>query len=251
LAMENPVQVPHLKHLDEFRQLLENYRPSDESIKTLRQTRVVLLNGATASGKNTLIQELLKTGQYYNLISDTTRPPRIHNGKIEKNGEFYWHITEEKFLEGLKSGKYLEAAIIHNQQVSGTSISEIKKSYESNKIAISDIEYKGVDILHGFHPGAHCIFILPPAFDTWMERLKARGVIAEEEMRRRLDSARQEISAALSKDYYIFITSGDLESNTQTVHDIAHGTSKSIPDQKQMCDHAEQLIIDVQLFLKS
>jgi guanylate kinase len=249
--MEGSIQIPKLNRSADFTAILKNYRPSEASLKTLRQTQVVLVAGTTASGRNTIITELLKSGQYHYLISDTTRPPRMHHGRLEKNGEFYWHISEDKFLEGLRAGRYLEAAIIHRQQVSGTSISEVEKAHSQNKIAITDIENDGVEKLHSYHPGAQCIFLLPPNFESWMDRLGRRGDLAAEEVTRRLGSALVEISSALKCDYYQFLISDNLKENVRTLHEYAKSSLQSLPDQAAIRDHAEQLIIDVQLYLKS
>ena len=104
--------------------LLKHYNPSLEIIDLLRNIQFVLLAAPTAAGRNTIIRNLIMTGKYYYVVSDTTRKPRINNGIPEKNGNEYWFKSEEEFLHGLKNGAYVEAAIIHNQQVSGISLEE-------------------------------------------------------------------------------------------------------------------------------
>src|SRR5689334_7205560 len=101
-----------LKHLVEFQKVLEHYQVSDENKAILKQTRLVLLDGPTSSGRNTIIDELVKTGDYFHIVSDTTRQPRHKDGKpIEENGREYWFRSEDDVLAGLKNGDYMEAAI--------------------------------------------------------------------------------------------------------------------------------------------
>jgi len=69
-----------LKHIDEFRAVLANYQPSEHAKGILRHTRLALLVGPTSSGKNTIIGELLHTGDYHYIVSDTTRKPRTNDG---------------------------------------------------------------------------------------------------------------------------------------------------------------------------
>lgn len=121
-----------LAHLKDFQKALRNYVPSIEVIDLLNQVQVVFLVAPAASGRNTIIRNMIMTGRYYYLISDTTRRPRINNGVPERNGEEYWFKSELEFLDGLKRGEYIEAAIIHEQQVSGTSISELRTALEKN-----------------------------------------------------------------------------------------------------------------------
>lgn len=245
-------QKPALTKLDEFTALLKSYRPSADAIRILRETKTVYIMGPTASGKNTLITELLKTGYYYNVLSNTTRPRRMFGDRLERDGEFYWHITEDEFIDGLKKGSYIEAAVIHNQQVSGGYIYEYRKAQTQNKIAITDVEViSGSPTIHGYSTGAHFIFILPPMFEEWMARLEYRGKMTKEETIRRLETAQQEIAVALERDYYAYIISGDLEANVQAVHAYVRDDVPMDINQQTAKNHAEQLLIDIQLYLCS
>jgi hypothetical protein len=116
IPMETTLQKPALLNLDEFRKERELYRPSEESLRIFRATGYCALNGVSGSGRNTILKELLKTGQYHWMISDTTRQPRLNDGVMERNGVEYWFKTEQQFLEGIRQGKYLEFEILHNDR---------------------------------------------------------------------------------------------------------------------------------------
>lgn len=238
-----------LNHLEAFRAVLDGYRPSDESLALLRDIPFVLLVGPTAAGRNTLINLLVGTGRYHYTISDTTRQPRANNGVMEQNGVEYWFKSEDEFLQGLQQGAYLEAAVIHNQQVSGISIAELERARESGKIAIDEIEVVGAEVVHGYKADALFVFLLPPTFEVWMQRLRGRGAMEEDEVRRRLASARDEISAALEADYYQFVINNEIHEAAVAVDELANG--RPVDDEKQQRgrDHAEQLLVDVQLYL--
>ena len=45
---------------------------------------------------------LLKTSNYYYVISDTTRKPRINNGVLERKGEEYWFKSEKEWVESAR-----------------------------------------------------------------------------------------------------------------------------------------------------
>lgn len=205
LLLRYTISMNQLVHAAEFRQALENYRLSDSAKQILRDTRVVLFVAPSASGRNTIIRELLKSGKYHFIISDTTRQPRVNNGVLEQNGREYWFRTEDEVLDEIKNGEFLEAAIIHNQQVSGISIRELEKARNDNKIAITDIEIIGADNVHRLNPDVLSIFMVPPSFDIWIERIHSRGQMAPDEFERRMESAERELSTALRVDYYRFI----------------------------------------------
>lgn len=248
--MEKVIQKPLLRHLDEFERLLKNYKPSEQSVKILNSLPLVLLAGPTAAGRNTLISLLVQTGRYHTIVSDTTRPKRSNNGVMERDGVEYWFKTEEEFLEGLKKGAYIEAAVIHQQQVSGQNISRIVAAGRADKIAINEVQNDGVTNIHKYKPDTLIIFLMPPDFDTWMKRIKGRGNTGEAELRRRLESAKDEISDALSKDYYQFVINHEIHDAAQAVDELARGRDLNPEKQKLGRDHAEQLLIDIQLYLE-
>lgn len=212
-----------LKHLDEFKKILANYHVSDESKDILKDTKLMLFAAATSAGRNTIFKELLKTGHYHYIISDTTRKPRVNDGVPEKNGVEYWFKTEEEMLDNLRTGKMLEAAVIHNQQVSGISMDELKKARDENKIAITDIEVVGTDNIEGAKPDTVSLFIIPPSFEEWQRRLKHRGRLELSEYNRRLQSAAKEFKVALAKDYYWIIVNDNLADVVQYVDNIGQG----------------------------
>lgn len=210
-----------LRHLAEFKEVLAHYNISEAAKKVLAQTRIVLLVAPTATGRNTIIRELIKTGQYRFIVSDTTRRPRINDGVPEQDGREYWFRSEEEVLQDLKAGKFLEAAIIHNQQVSGLSIRELELVGKEGKIATTDIEVVGVSNIMRAKPDTVAIFVLPPSFEAWMERMENRGDMSKAERRRRMESAVKEFTAALKVDYYKFVVNDTVPGAISQINRIA------------------------------
>jgi guanylate kinase len=210
-----------LIRIDEFRDVLAHYRLSDEAKQILANLHLVLLVGPTSSGKNTIIRELLKTDHYHFIVSDTTRKPRVNDGMLEENGREYWFRNEDDMLNDLRQGMFLEAAIIHNQQVSGTSIRELNKALETEKTALAEIEIVGAGKTYIAKPDTIIIFNVPPSFDVWMQRLKGRGALPEEEVRRRLETSLAEYEAALTHDYYRFVVNDDVVATVAAIDGMA------------------------------
>jgi guanylate kinase len=189
------------------------------------------------------------TGKYYYVISDTTRHPRINNGVPERSGEEYWFKDEEEFIQGLKNGAYIEAAIIHNQQVSGITLNEMRKGVASNRVMITDVDIQGADSIMSYSDTALPVFVLPPDFIEWMKRLDGRGVMDPAEKRRRLMSAAEEIQYALQRNYFKFIINWDLKLTLEELHQ--HILTKSFGEAEQQAarGHAQQLLISIDKWL--
>lgn len=240
-----------LKYLDEFQTLLQNYTISNATKVVLRQTDLLLLVAPTSSGRNTIIRELIKTGNYHYIVSDTTRKPRINDGILEKNGREYWFRTEEQVLADLRAGRFIEAAIIHNQQVSGISVRELETAHRQGKIGVTDIEIVGVQTIVRIKPDTKAVFVLPPNFEEWQRRIKHRGKMSSQELYRRMQSAYREFMAALDHNYYLFVINDNLLAAVEQINHIARFGQQLPEQQAKGRQLAEQLLIETKSFLQS
>lgn len=221
-----------LEHLEEFEHILADYHMSDQAKQVLASTKLVLCNAVSASGRNTIIRELLKSNKYYFIVSDTTRLPRENDGKLEQNGVEYWFRTEDEMLADLRNGQFVEAAVIHHQQVSGMSIREVKRAHDQGLIGITDIEVAGVTNVIKEKPDAICLFVVPPTFDEWQRRLNERGSMSDKEKHRRLESAVRELEAALAQDYYYFVINDDLQAAVAQIDAIVDSPTASLAQEQ-------------------
>jgi guanylate kinase len=240
-----------LVHIAEFKTALQDYHLSKPALQTLSQTKLVILVAPTSSGRNTIIWQLLKTGDYYFIVSDTTRKPRINDGIPERSGHEYWFRSEQEVLDDIQGGKYLEAAIIHNQQVSGISVRELQKATDAGKIAITDADISGADNATKYKPDTVAIFVLPPNFEEWQRRIEHRGSMEPAEFKRRMESACKEFEMALKRDYYHFIINDSIEHSVEQVNQIAKLETTDTEMQREARDLAEQLLVATQTFLES
>lgn len=206
-----------LQHLSEFQEILSSYKISDTAKKELLAIKFVILTAPTSVGRNTIIKNLVKGGDYQFTVSDTTRHPRVDDGVEEQDGGVYWFKSEEEVLEGLKRGEYLEAAIIHGQQVSGLRVGEVKRAFNDNKIAITEVDIQGADTYTKIKPDTIAIFVLPPSFEEWMRRLKGRGQMSQEEIKRRLISAYNEYEYALKSNKFMYVVNDNLDRATKEI----------------------------------
>lgn len=221
-----PGSMPELKNREAFEKILENYVISEEAKKVLLDTRLVLMVSVTAAGRNTIIEKLLSSGEYYNIVSDTTRPMRIKGTEVvERHGVEYYFRPEEDILVDLQKGLFIEAAIIHNQQVSGVSVREVVRAQETNKIAITDIEVQGCEAILRAKPNTIPIFVLPPSFEEWMRRMGDRSELPQHEIRNRLETSLVELDIALSDDRFVFVVNDNLTDAIKEVDSIAHGST--------------------------
>jgi len=188
--------MSYLVNLTSFEKVLKNYRPDSDYLKQLQQLNLVLLLGFSGAGKNTIINYLKQHYDYYFLVSDTTRKPRRNNGLLEADGVDYNFISLKKMLENLKKGNYLEAEIIHDQQVSGISIQQLLNALKVQKRAITDVDLGGAQKILTYKNDSYLFLVLPPSFEIWMKRLLKRDQnMTVQELLHRLKTAQKILKA--------------------------------------------------------
>ena len=213
-------QKPTLTKLADFQAVLTDYHTSDHAKKVLNQASFVALSGIAGGGRNTLINYLVDNGPYYFIVSDTTRPPKFRDGKQELDGIHYFFRTEEDFLADLAAGEFVEAEIIHNQQVSGTSIREVQNARTQNLIPIHDYELGGAELVHNIAPNAFVIGLLPPSFEDWQYRLTSRESMQGHEFKNRMHTAVLVLESMVTRPYIKFVISGDLYESSLHLREI-------------------------------
>ncbi|HET7060253.1 MAG TPA: hypothetical protein VFH99_02990 [Candidatus Saccharimonadales bacterium] len=216
--MEDSAQAAGLK------QKLQDYKPSAATIELVQNTPILLLVGVSGAGKDSIKHQLLKTRRYHHIVSHTTRRPRENQGILEQDGREYHFINLADAEKMLDDGAFVEAKM-YSGNVYGTSAAEIQRAHDEHKIALTDIEVQGVAEYETITDSVQALFVLPPSYEVWQQRLKSRyeGVIEHEDIRRRMQTAKTELHEALQKDYFRFVINDDLDRAVETADTIAHG----------------------------
>jgi guanylate kinase len=239
------------KSIDEsLVQKLASYTPAESTTKLIKSTPILLLVGPTGAGKDAIKDKLLKTGRYHHIISHTTRPPRINHGIIEKTGREYHFIDKAQAEKMLDEQSMIEAKI-YSGNLYGTSLSEIKRAHDDKKIAMTDIEVQGVAEYKSLDPEVMAVFLLPPDFKTWQDRLSHRygDVVDAADSRLRLQTALNELEQLLNTDYYIPVINDNLEKTFDKIQSVASGKELADSEIKQTREVAQKLALDIQTYL--
>jgi guanylate kinase len=229
---------------------LANYEPTDETKKLIRETPILLLVGPTGAGKDSVKDKLLESGKFHHIISHTTRQPRINHGVVEEDGKDYHFISKNEAVKLLENHEMIEAKM-YSGNVYGTSVAEIQAAKDEGKIAMTDIEVQGVAEYKELDPNVMAVFLLPPDFTTWQERLQRRygDVVDAADYRLRLETALNELEQLLSTNHYVAVINDMLDETVRHIETIINSQDHSTPDEPAARAVAVQLAKDIQTYL--
>lgn len=161
---------------------------------------VYVISGPTAVGKGTVVAALKASHpQIYISVSVTTRPPRP--GEIE--AVHYFFVDDAKFDELVANDGLLEWAVVHGTYRYGTPRRAVEQALAKGLPTILEIDLQGARQVRRTMPQAVQIFIAPPDWQELVRRLHGRGTEDEQQMARRLQTARAELAAEGEFDHVI------------------------------------------------
>jgi guanylate kinase len=204
---------------------IANYTPSDATVNLVRTAKIALLVGIAGAGKDTVKRELLKADDFCDIVSHTTRLPRANNGVEEVEGKDYHFIDVNEAVRMIDNKEFVEVKYVHGTTIYGTSAAEIQKGHDEDKILVTDVDVQGVAEYKKLSLGVIAIFLLPPNYEIWRERLARRYESPEAfdaEWPKRRDSAITELEKALKVPYYHFIINDQLDETVRIANQIAH-----------------------------
>ncbi|MCL1876885.1 hypothetical protein FWF74_02540 [Candidatus Saccharibacteria bacterium] len=206
--------------MEDIIKLVENYRAPREAVEVVKNMKIALIIGITGAGKNAVQDKLVEfSDDYAEIVTTIPRLPRPH----ERNGVNYYFINDDQVRENLLNHKYFEAKIVH-ERVYGTTTAELERIAAQHKIALADVDVQGVDEYHAANSdNLTAIFLIPPDYQTWRERLFGRVKFDDDEIARRMRSAIMEIQHALNRNYYHFVINDDLDETAKLADKIIHG----------------------------
>lgn len=181
---------------------------------------LMIISGLSGAGKGTICKRLIEKYPEFELsVSATSRDPRPG----EVNGEAYFFLTNEEFEERIRKGDLLEYAQYVNHYY-GTPKSFVEEKLSEGKNVILEIEIQGAFQVKEKMPEAVLVFILPPDMEELERRLRGRGTETEEQIRKRLARAKEEMEFVDRYDHVI--VNEEVEKSVDLVYDIARFEKK-------------------------
>lgn len=179
---------------------------------------VFVIAGPSGSGKDSIIQELIKKHPNIELaVNYVTRAKRTG----EEEGRQYYFITNEEFKAKLVQGEipehYYRSAI---DAYYGCNVSDIERRLAHGKIVAAQLQIVGAQFLKERY-NATTLFIMPSLSSDFEARIRERSPMTDEEWEERKKHTQREIAVdAPWYDYRIVNEDGKLAETVAQVEEI-------------------------------
>lgn len=158
-----------------------------------KKGKFFLIVGPSGSGKGTVIAALKKRHPDYVFpVSCTTRAMRP--GEID--GDIYNYVSKDDFVKWIAEGRFLEWAEVHRDHYYGILKKPVLDALEAGRVVVREVDIQGFKAVSEIVSRDRLvgIFILVKDLDELKRRILRRGKLPDDEIERRLASAREEIA---------------------------------------------------------
>ena len=190
------------------------------SENNVKRGTLFVYSGCSGVGKGTIMEKLLESDCNIRLsVSATTRAPRPG----EVHGVQYFFVSKEEFSQMVEEDGFLEHEV-YCDNFYGTPRKAVEDMLEAGYNVFLEIEVKGGVSVINRYPDCVSIFVLPPSLEELERRLRKRGTEEEEVIRKRLETAIDEIKIAPFYKYQV--VNGELEKAVEEVIGIVKNATE-------------------------
>ncbi|MDX9970844.1 MAG: GTPase [Candidatus Gracilibacteria bacterium] len=181
--------------------------------------KLFLIVGPSGSGKSSVLKAIKKRYRgFVYPVSFTTRP--IRDGEVE--GEVYNFISVDDFKRKIDAGDFLEYAVVHGTNYYGTDKKTIIDALSGGAVVVREVDVQGFLSIKSIVPKENLVSIFIDLGDEkeLEERIRARGVMNEDEFLRRMESMNKEMKIKDDCDFVVKNPFGKLNECISDVEQI-------------------------------
>jgi len=170
-------------------------------MNTDKEGKLIIFSAPSGAGKTTIVRALLELNLNLEFsISAASRTRR----STEIDGKDYYFISSHEFRKKIENGEFLEWEEVYKDHYYGTLKSEVERIWANGQHVIFDVDvFGGLNIKKQYPQKALAIFVMPPSVEELEKRLRNRSTESEENLKKRVDKAKHELTFAPEFDKII------------------------------------------------
>jgi guanylate kinase len=163
------------------------------------QPLLIVISGTSGIGKDAVLRGLKNRDlPLHFVVTATSRAPRPD----EVDGQDYYFFSREEFKQRIDRGEFIEYAMVYDDY-KGAPRWQIDDALKSGRDVVLRVDVQGAATYRRLYPEAVLIFLIPNTIDEWFGRLKARNTESPENLKVRIDTAKEEVAQIGLFDYVV------------------------------------------------
>jgi len=174
---------------------------------------LIVISGPSGVGKDTILDHMKQRGlPFHFVVTATTRP--IRPGEVE--GEDYFFVEEQEFLDMIDRGELIEHALVYNDH-KGVPRQQIREAMDSGQDVVMRVDVQGAKTIRALAPAALLIFLTAGNEEELARRLRKRRTESEADLQLRLATAKEELGYLDVFDYAVLNADSQVDVAVDTI----------------------------------
>ncbi len=174
---------------------------------------LVVISGPSGVGKDTVLDHMKQRGlPFHFVVTATTR--LIRPGEVE--GEDYFFVKEQEFLDMIDRGELIEHALVYNDH-KGVPRQQIREAMDSGQDVVIRVDVQGAKTIRALAPQALMIFLTAGDEAELERRLRKRRTESEADLQLRLATAKKELGYLDEFDYAVLNADSHVDVAVDTI----------------------------------
>ena len=177
------------------------------------QPVLVVISGPSGVGKDAVVEQMKRLDRsWYFVVTATTRTPRPG----EHDGEEYFFLDKSHFETMVLTKQFLEHAEVYGHRY-GVPKAQVEEALQASRDVVVKTDVKGARTLRSKVHDALLIFLAPPSMEDLEKRLRGRKTNTDADLKRRLETAREEIFHQPEFDHVVVNHDGRIQETVAAI----------------------------------
>jgi guanylate kinase len=182
-------------------------------MKGKEQAVLVVISGPSGVGKDAVVEQMKRLDRsWYFVVTATTRTPRPG----ENDGEEYFFLDKPHFENMVLAEQFLEHAEVYGHRY-GVPKLQVEEALQAGRDVVVKTDVKGARTLSSKVNDALLIFLAPPSMRELEKRLRGRKTNTGADLKRRLETAREEMLHQPEFDHVVVNHDGHVQETVAAI----------------------------------
>ena len=189
---------------------------------------LIVISGPSGVGKDTVVHCLKERQVPFHFVVTATNRSARHD---EVDGVDYIFVSTSEFAQMIEDDELLEYAFVYGDY-KGVPKEQVRRAFASGQDVIMRLDVQGAATIRQIAPQAILLFLVAGSEEEMVQRLHDRRTDAEDAIKMRIATARQELKRIGEFDYCVVNPQGDVDKAVDKILSIISAEHARVEQRK-------------------